>query len=262
LRFHTRTSDPIPLGDFPTPETVVIEFESRELVWHALGDSEAPTVTTIMRSGDEFDPLFSLILRFLSAVAFACEIEAAAYRFGAHAETNATHPASSREPYGVPWAPTIMLAPSSIEVANDDRLRLALALYREGASTRSKYLAFMALWSVIQAAHDGNESAVDAYLNSETSTILHAKGGVNAYIASVLKTPHTNPPKDIAAYLRDHGRDAIAHVVRRKPAMTHINPDDLDDRFGLDADTYLLHALARNAIEQRWPGAVMVAPRG
>jgi hypothetical protein len=43
--------------------------------------------------------------------------------------------------------------------------------------------------------------------------------------------------------------------------MTHINPDNLDDRFRLDADTYLLHALARSAIEQRWSDAVTVTPR-
>jgi hypothetical protein len=40
LRFHTRTSGLFPADDLPTPETVVIEFEGRELVWHALGASE------------------------------------------------------------------------------------------------------------------------------------------------------------------------------------------------------------------------------
>jgi hypothetical protein len=34
--------------------------------------------------------------------------------------------------------------------------------------------------------------------------------------------------------------------------MRGCDPDDRDDRFRLDADTYLLHALGRRAIEQRW----------
>jgi hypothetical protein len=267
LRFHTRTSGLFPADDLPTPETVVVEFESRELVWHAPGVSEplgtelpreyTPTVTTVMQPGDEIEELFSLVLRFLSAVAFHFQTEAYAQGFGASGETDAMHPAVSRQAWGGLYSTAIQLAPRGLAVTDDDRLRLSLALYREGRSARSKYLAWMALWNVIQAVHDGDDKRVDQFLNTEASKVLNAPGGLNAFITSVLKAPHAaNPPADVARYFRDHGRDAIAHVIRHTAAMPHINPDDLDDRFRLDADTYVLHALARRAIDQRWPNAV------
>jgi hypothetical protein len=214
-----------------------------------------------MLPGDEAEELFSLTLRFLSAVAFRYQTDAYAQGFGSSGETDPMHPAVSRQAWGGLYGAMIQLAPRRLAVVNDERQRLSLSLYREGRSARSKYLAWMALWNVIQAVHDGDETRVDQYLNTEASKVLNAPGGLNAYITSVLKGPHAaNPPTNVATYLRDHGRDAIAHVIRHTAAMPHINPDDLDTRFRLDADTFLLHALARRAIEQRWPDAVTATP--
>jgi hypothetical protein len=114
LRFHTRPRGvPHPFGELPAAETVAIEFESRELVWHALGLSKpiaaeparewAPTVTTLINDPDDIDEaedIFSLIFRFLSAIAFHFDLQAFANQYSATGETDPRHPAIAKQFYG------------------------------------------------------------------------------------------------------------------------------------------------------------------
>jgi hypothetical protein len=57
------------------PETVVIEFEGRRYVWHAIepddeGNEYWPTVTTVVADGDDHAAEREAMERFLSALAF------------------------------------------------------------------------------------------------------------------------------------------------------------------------------------------------
>jgi hypothetical protein len=94
---------------------------------------------------------------------------------------------------------------------------------------------------VLDARFDGDEDARDAF--------LRAVGPIS------LSNPHT-ARGDVAAYLRDDSRNAIAHIVRTKPQATSIDPDLPSDRERLELDSHWLHDLARRAVLQRWPKAV------
>jgi hypothetical protein len=266
LCFHTFGNFAPPADLLGTPETVGIQFEGREVVWHALGSSEpflrepsypyAPTVTALMTTADTDDELFALILRFCSAVSYEFEAGIGVDRHGGDGEPDAFHPAVSRQAKATIGG-LIVPAPKAIAVANEDRLRLALALYREALSVSSSYFAFVGFWSVVQAVHNGDERAVDAFFNQETAGVA----SVANYVASVLQQKSRQPlPTDFATHFRD-GRDAIAHVIRYHGNMTHINPDEPGDRLRLDADIWFLRALARRAIDTAWPNAVTVVPR-
>jgi hypothetical protein len=55
-------------------------------------------------------------------------------------------------------------------------------------------------------------------------------------------------------------RNALAHVVRRT-GRTRVDPDDPSDRVRLRADADMLEALARIAVDHRWPTGVTAVPR-
>jgi hypothetical protein len=47
----------------------------------------------------------------------------------------------------------------------------------------------------------------------------------------------------------------------RRTGRTRVNPDDPVDRVRLRADADMLEALARIAVDHRWPTAVTAVPR-
>ncbi len=60
-----------------------------------------------------------------------------------------------------------------------ERLRLALAVLREGVNASTPYLAYFAFFNAIDTAFDGNPSAVDAFINAEatgTAGLRHTLG--------------------------------------------------------------------------------------
>ena len=142
----------------------------------------------------------------------------------------------------------IASAPARIELAADERARLALALYREGVSASSPYLGFMAFWGVLDAVLETRD-AVDNFINGEAAT---SAGGVGLgdYAAERMLS---EAGEDVATYLREHSRNAVAHVLRDREDMPHINPDDPNARARLAAEGYWLRGIGRRAILRRWP---------
>jgi hypothetical protein len=137
-------------------------------------------------------------------------------------------------------------APHSVTVTADERLRLALAVYREGLNAASPFYRFLAFWNVIEAAFGGNSHDRDSFLGSA-------------------RPAHSRPPSvtgDVAAYLRDESGNAIAHVVRADPSDTSIDPDLPSDRERLDMEGRWMQDLARGAITSVWPKPVVTTRRG
>ncbi len=100
---------------------------------------------------------------------------------------------------------------------------------------------------MIEAVFSGNANARDSFLRSVGPT-----------------SPYPSPflQGDVADYLRDESRNAIAHVVRYDPANTSIDPDLPSDRERLDLDGNWMRNLARRAITSKWPTPVALTPRG
>lgn len=239
-------------------ETVVIECDGREFGWLAFAAAEnsdyeaGPTVTVlhdddpIARVGVAFE-----LQRFLSALAFEYQvpIETVTYGSPGSGEPTLTHPAGHQAPNAYAGK-MVHPAPARIETIDDDRLRLALALLREGLSTTSPFLSFLGCWNVVEAVFDGNEPLRDQFLRTRGPGVL-ARYSVEREL----------PDGDAAKYLIRSARNPLAHAIRKRPDMKHLNPDDPTDRVQLQTDTRWMLDLARIAIESRWADPVRVTPR-
>lgn len=94
--------------------------------------------------------------------------------------------------------------------------RLALALYRDGVSSRSPYYEFLNLYKILQIRLPGRRVA--AWINAHVDDNVPSVVRVNELRAHGIA--------DIAAYLYGNWRNAIAHVER----APRLDPDDLEKR--------------------------------
>jgi hypothetical protein len=155
---------------------------------------------------------------------------------------------------------SILPAPERVEVEDDSQLRLALALHREGVNVSSPYLGFFAFWSVLDAVFDGKRNDVDAFVNREAA---RENATMETYIRQLIPTySPQDESSDVATYLREHGRNAIGHVIRHREDRPHITPDDPTARARLAAEAWWLRAASRSAVLGRWPNGVTVVDRG
>lgn len=131
---------------------------------------------------------------------------------------------------------------------------LALALHREGLNSGSAFYSFLAQWNAVEAVYNvtarrSREGQLrDAFLNTDGPGLA----------ALLPEERRAALPANIAGYLADEARDAIAHVVRTRRGQTHLNPDDPEDLTRLGAEAEWMAALARAAIQKRWPEAIRV----
>jgi hypothetical protein len=271
LRFHNDPPGFAPPVSSTTnrPTTVGIEFRGRLIVWHEIPSSPGrppfpafgydPTLTAVYHGAEDRDEAANDLGRFISALVFHYGYvidPVSPFLLSGTSESDPFHPPGRRELRG--YAGTaVESAPLRVEVDDDDRLGLALALYREGANA-NPYLGFLAFWNVLDAVFDGDSNAVDRFINREAATSV---GGIEEYARRVI--PGWTPPEDqtMAIYLREHGRNAIGHVVRDRVDRPHINPDDNATRHRLAAEGYWLRAAGRRAILSRWEEPVRLIER-
>lgn len=168
-----------------------------------------------MESGSE------LLQRLLSALAFYynTRIESRSTRTGS-GETALLHLYGTVEPNDV-YGGHFVTAPARVRLDPDRTLRVALGLYREGLAAGSPFYRFLAFWNVLDARFEGSKSAVDDFLRA-TATRRNALPNASGV--------------DVAEYLRDDSRNAIAHIVRHSPDARSIDPDMPSDRERLELD--------------------------
>jgi hypothetical protein len=254
LRFTT-TTVALP-SSWYTPESVMIEFEGREFGWLALSRFEhqhpdepppGPTVTTIV-SGDtpeEWREAQEAAQRFLSSIAFAFDT-----RVESRPTSGGSGSADLLNPYGAVEASDtfghqIVGAPERVEVHPDPRLRVTLAVYREGLSAASPFYRFLSFWNVLEAVFPNDGTARNAFIRDVAPS---------SYFAEPVEG-------DIAAHFRDNSRHAIAHIVRVDPADVSVDPDLPEDRERLDYEARWLQDVARKAAFHVWPEPVRLVPR-
>lgn len=249
VAFHTRNR--FVISDPRAPEQVVIEFEGREFVWHPNlepgpeGQEWWPGVTVVVNDHDDYDEEAELMHRFLSALAFHLHLPAEVLMLGGSGASDPKAPPAPHWPRrGL--ADHLHRAPAAVEVVADDRLRLVLALYREGLNSESPFYRFLSLWNALDAVLDNDPARLSGFINAEARRLAGRYG----YIAW---------PIDWARYLYDSNRNAIAHAVRQ-PGRPLLDPDDPSDRGRLYRDSHLLDDLVQVAVERRWPSAVRFVP--
>lgn len=127
-----------------------------------------------------------------------------------------------------------------LSAITDEDTATALAFFREGITSHNPFYGFLNLYKVVAFIHqDGKErgawvdDALPRITEGRATDRLRALAGegVNASI-----------------YLRDEGRNAIAHSERG----TFINPDKVGDQERIERDLPVMQALARIAIEERF----------
>lgn len=241
------------LPAFHEAESVIIEFEGREFGWierkrfphqDEHEPPPGPMVTTLVENGteDDWDRAAEALQRLLSALAFHYNTRIESRRTkGGSGESDLLHTYGAVEPSDT-FAGQCVSAPVRVHLEDDPQLRVAVGVYREALSAGSPFYRFLAFWNVLDAVFNGDEAARDAFLRARATGIHAVPNAAGA---------------DVAKYLLQDSRHAIAHVVRDGSRAT-IDPDAPADRERLELDAYCLHDLARIAVLERWPEGVIL----
>ncbi|RQV96947.1 hypothetical protein EH220_05130 [bacterium] len=123
---------------------------------------------------------------------------------------------------------------------NDERARLALALYREGMTVNSipyKFLSFYKIINILLANGDQQKK----WINNQVP-LLHIKDQrLSKSLASITDS-------DIGNHIYVSGRCAIAHAY----STPVVNPDKPDDTRRLENELFLIQVLAERLIENEF----------
>jgi len=242
LTFHTQ--QPPYAVPFPPPETVVMEFEGRRFVWHAVGpddDGEArwPVVTTMVADADGFAAERLAMERFLSTLAYTTHQPIEVVIRGAAGWPQELDPPSvAATRRGL--ADHLNPAPAEIVTVEDDRLMIVLGYYRDGLNTGSPFYKFLAFWNAIDVACEDFEGGHGSWLRAKAPIYAHLRGDV------------APPVDDWWDYLQNDRRSAVAHAVREPGRGEGLDPNDPEDRDKLGTDARFLDELVQVRIGERW----------
>lgn len=249
LRFkEPGDEDDRPIEDLWKTATASISFEGLEFVWHDPDEEHDPALTVVH---EDTRPVFRAVQeatqRLLSALAFETGLPIGTLGPGSGSgETDARWQAGVHPPrssYGV----RLRVAPSSVSVLADKRVRLALALHREALSANSPLYRFLAYWNAIEAAIP-NRTARRAFVDALVPPEWHRRKSDEV-------------PKHPYDYFWKRPRTAVAHGEHGPGRV--VNPDEPAERARLESDADVLEPLVRNAILRDASGAVRVEyPQG
>jgi hypothetical protein len=243
--FHTRTP---PFDVFQIePEQVTISFQGRDFIWHQNlepgpdGEEWWPGVT-VVADHNNYEEERELMHRFLSALTYELEEPMEVLNGGG---TGVAKPLAPPVPRAMRrgFGNQIREAPAAIEVTDDERLRLVLALYREGKNSESRFYRFLSYWNALDATFDTDAERISEFIDAK------ADRWAGAFDFRVR-------PDSWSKYLYDSNRCAIAHAVR-DAGRPVLDPDLPDDRARLERDSRFLERLLRFAIEDIWPRPVL-----
>lgn len=229
-------------GAFAPLPMVAMEFEERRFVWHDSREGSDrqhwPVVSVEGTVGGSHDE--AAINRFLSALCFVYDMPMSVVSTaGAGFKKELDPPLIAQPGYGT----RVLMPPTrAISVDADERLRLTLALNREGRSATSPFYRYLALYNALDAAFDSHKQKRDEFIRSSLAS---------ATPPSFAETPGF----DWAEYLRDSLRNAVAHAVRH-PGKPVLNPDESADRAALHQAADHIARLVRLRVQERWPEGV------
>jgi hypothetical protein len=241
ITFHTQ-QPPYRIA-FHDPETVVIEYEGRRFVWHALGPNDAgeerwPVVTTMVADPDDYADERLAMARFLSALAFTT---------GQAIEVVITGGAGHKHEMDTPFVNALRRglgnhihgAPAEVVALDDPRLKLVLAYHREGLNVGSPFYKFLAFWNALDVACEDAQGGLRAWIRATAPGFAHLRTDLPA-------------PDDWWTHFQNDRRSAVAHAVRDPGRGVDLDPDDPADRGNLGTDALMLRHLVQVRIRERW----------
>lgn len=217
---------------WPAKEQVVT-FRGRE--FHLLPGSDTLSRMIRVKTETGFTQVDAdkLILELLSSLAWAEQAEAV--------------PTSGNwctAPLNIGKGPTRMIGGGHFDYLPDPpgpKAKLALSLYREGLSVNLisyQFLGFFKVINIIRNEGKGQKQWIRDNLQYVTD-----KGGLSRIEALQAKEP------DVADYLYDSGRCAVAHAFEQTNV---VNPDNPTDLIRLSEDLPVIRELARVAVEREF----------
>jgi hypothetical protein len=252
LTFHTQ--QPPYAVPFPSPETVVVEFEGRRFVWHALSPNEGgedrwPVVTTMVADPDDHAAERLAMERFLSALTYSAHQPIQVLITGcAGWKQEMDPPLVNALRRGL--ADHLHAAPAELIATDDERLMTVLGYNREGVNSGSPFFRFLAFWNALDVACEDVEGRLPGWIRANAPNYAHLRSETAAV------------PEDWWNYLQNDRRSAVAHAVRDPGRGEELNPTDPDDQAKLETDARFIEELVRVRICERWGDyAVWLRPR-
>jgi hypothetical protein len=129
----------------------------------------------------------------------------------------------------------------------DERARRALAIYREALNLQhfhSQPFSVLGFYKIIESVYP-NGLARKKALAYEISALLKSKK-ISTIQLQELKLTLDSSPDEIASFLYNSGRQAVAHA-NKNPT---INPDDMADQRQMSVAATLLRAIARSCMKR------------
>lgn len=219
-------------GDVGWPsEEQEVTFKGLALELVPETETLAPSIVVRLDGTRSQDEVRRMLQEFLSGLVWARDLPAA--------ETFSTF--STGAPLGVGKGANLRMINDSIveyvPAPQDDKAKLALAIYREARSVNMIPYEFLGYFKVLNVIHDKGKE--------QKSWIRQAVGMLTDLRAKERLLEISNSGEDVGDYLYVSGRCAVAHAFN-DPI---VNPDDPADVGRLYRDLPVIKELARYAIE-------------
>ncbi len=224
---------------WPEQETK-IQFGSYELVLRpATKDTEQSVHIARQELSD--DDAMTLLNRFLSVLAW-CDDQGMETLDGW---------SGSPIPVSVPRQTRLIgssiVFPFYRDIESDPKARLALALYREGRTINSIPFAFLSYFKILNIFWNdkwqNHKNEIIEGLRDVLPMITDGEARKNIDVLSKRKP-------DVAAYLHESGRCAVAHAYT-KPTKPVVDPDEFSDLRRLSQEIWIIKAVAEFLIEDK-----------
>jgi hypothetical protein len=215
-------------------KNILVEFRQHTLALLPEENQQYPAVAFLKPASMADEEARTLIQHFLSSLAWA---EGGAINVEAWGGGGRPH-RLSRSNFGQIRRPKFQI--DYLPDPQDQRVRLALALYREGLGLKYDAYAFLSLYKIINLIRRSGSDQI-AWIGSHLGRVWarEAIERINAL---------TTAGEDVAKYLYVSGRCAVAHAGMSPT----VDPENLEDARRLRCDLPLIKNLAEIAIEEEF----------
>lgn len=126
------------------------------------------------------------------------------------------------------------------KIENEDQ-RNALILYREAMGSNSNYLSFLFYWQILEINNKNPDNWINKSFYKKNRTIRFSQNDLNQIKLN---------DKKLGEYFRDDCRNAIAHIINRKPGKTKIILDTPEDNIRIAVSTRVIKEFAHTYIKE------------
>jgi hypothetical protein len=218
-------------------EEIKVSFGGHELVLKPATKETEQSVHVNLKGISNIDAL-TLINRFLSILSW-CDDQGIENMYGwSGSAAPAPVPRESRA------VGSSIAFPFGRQPETDKRVKLALALYREGRTVNSNAFSFLSYFKIL------NIFWKDKYINNKNELIEGIRESlptVDKEAKKRIEKLKKEDEKDIAKYLYESGRCAIAHAY----AEPIVDPDDVSELHRLSEDVWIVKSIAEILIQER-----------